>query len=209
MLNCHSSLQDNSEENQSSKGSKGPLSEGEPRNSQKRLCSCIISGSICDSKCTQKFSLSLLTGLNSSREQDLVSPSSGGDERGCDLKDSDSSDLVKLSLEEVATPKDISLIPSVNAVSTSKLSSSLITFQRRAKRDKDAGRAYAKGNLEAEDVACLSVENTACLVAPHDSDKSVAKSCSVDLSADFKHPEVNPYPRQATSLLVMKRTFVT
>lgn len=182
-------FEDNSEENQSSKGSKGPLSEGEPRNSQKRLCSCIISGSICDSKCTQKFSLSLLTGLNSSREQDLVSPSSGGDERGCDLKDSDSSDLVKLSLEEVDTPKDISLIPSVNAVSTSKLSSSLITFQRRAKRDKDAGRAYAKGNLEAEDVACLSVENTACLVAPHDSDKSVAKSCSVDLSADFKHPE--------------------
>ncbi|KAH0679495.1 hypothetical protein KY284_020580 [Solanum tuberosum] len=181
-------FEDNSEEVQSSKGSKGPLSEGESRSSQKRLCSCIISGSLCDSKCTQKFSRSPLTGLNSSREQDLVSPSSGG-ERGCNLQDSDSSDLVKLSPEEADTLKDISLIPSVNAVSTSKLSSSLITFQRRAKRDKDAGWADAKGNLEAEDVACLSVVNTACLVAPHDTEKSVAKSCSVDLSADFKHPE--------------------
>lgn len=180
-------FEDNSEEAHSSKGSRGLLSEGEPRSSQKRLCSCVTSGYECDSKCTQKFSLSLLTGLNTSREQDLVTPNSGG-ERRCNLQYPDTSDLGNPSLEEADTLKDISLILSVNAVRKSKVSSSLITFQRRAKRDKDAGRADAKCKLEVEDVDCLSV-NTACLVAPHGSEKSVAKSCSKDLSADFRHPE--------------------
>ncbi|MCD7468288.1 hypothetical protein HAX54_006331 [Datura stramonium] len=168
-------------------GSRGLLSEGEPRSSQKRLCSCVTSGCECDSKCTQKFSLSPLTGLNTSREQDLVTPNSGGEKR-CNLQYSDTSDLGKPSLEEADTLKDISLILSVNAVRKSNVSSSLITFQRRAKRDKDAGRADAKCKLEVEDVDCLSV-NTARPVAPHGFEKSVAKSCLKDLSADFKHPE--------------------
>lgn len=193
MLNCSSSFQDNSED-RPSKGSRGPLFEGEPRSSQKRLCSCVTSGCVCDGNCTQTFSLSLLTGLNTSREQDLVSPNSGG-ERRCNLQDSDISDLVKPSLEEADTLKEITLIPSVNTAGKGKVSSNLITFKRRAKREKDAGRADAKCNLEVEDVACLSVVNTACLVAPHDSEKSAAKSCSMDLSADVKHPKVNPYPR--------------
>lgn len=182
-------FEDNSEEPHSSKGSRGPLSEGESRSSKKRLCSCVTSGCGCDSKCTQKFSLSLLTGLNTSREQDLVTPNSGG-ERRCNLQYSDTSDLGKLNLEEADTLKDISLILPVNAVRKSKLSSSLITFQRRAKRDKDAGQADAKCKIEVEDVACLSVVNTAGLVAPQASEKSVAKSCLMDLSADFKHPEI-------------------
>lgn len=181
-------FEDNSEEAHTSKGSRGPLFEGEPRSSQKRLCSCITSGCVCDGKCTQKFSLSLLTGLNTSREQDLVSPNSGG-ERRCTLQDSDTSDLVKQSPEEANTLKEISLIPSVSAVGKSKVSSSLLTFKRRAKRDKDAGQADAKCKLEVEDVACLSAVNTVCFVAPHDSEKSVAKSGSMDLSADFKHPK--------------------
>ncbi|CAN4115249.1 unnamed protein product [Withania somnifera] len=181
-------FEDNSEEARSSKGSPGPLSEGEPRSPLMRLCSCVTSGCGCDGKCSQKFSLSLLTGLNTSREQDLVTPNSGG-ERRHNLQCSDTSDLRKPSLEEADTLKDISLILPINAVSKSKFSSSLITFQRRTKRDKGVGRADAKCKLEVEDVACLSVVNTARLVAPHDSDKSVAKSCSMDLSADFEHPQ--------------------
>ncbi|XP_059308163.1 uncharacterized protein LOC132059552 [Lycium ferocissimum] len=181
-------LEGNSEEAHASKGFRGPLSEGEPRSSQKSLCSCVTSGCGCDSKCTQRFSPSLLTGLNTSREQDLVTPNSGG-ERRCNLQYCDTSDLGKPSLEDAGTLKDISQSLSVNAVRKSKSSSSLITFQRRAKRGKDAGPADAKCKLEVEDVACLSVENTACLVAPHGSEKSVSKSCSMDLSAEFKHPE--------------------
>ncbi|KAK4366445.1 hypothetical protein RND71_014325 [Anisodus tanguticus] len=181
-------FEDNSEEAHSSKESRGPLTEGEPRSSQKRLCSCVTSGCGCNSKCTQKFSFSLLTGSNTSREHDLVTPNSGG-ERRCNLQHCDTSDLGKLSLEEADRLKDISLSHSVNAVKKSKSSSSLITFQRRAQRDKDAGQADAKCKFEVEDVACLSVVNTACLAAPCGSEKSVAESCSVDLSADFKHPE--------------------
>ncbi|KAK4356725.1 hypothetical protein RND71_025696 [Anisodus tanguticus] len=181
-------FEDNSEEAHSSTGSRGPLSEGEPRSSQKRLCSCVTSGCGCNSKCTQKFSLSLLTGSNTSREHDLITRNSGG-ERRCNLQQCDTSDLGKPSLEEADTVKDISRSHSANAVRKSKSSSSLITFQRRAKRDKDAGWADAKCKLEVEDVACLSVVNTACVVAPHGSEKSVSKSCSMDLSADFKRPE--------------------
>ncbi|XP_009763051.1 uncharacterized protein LOC107768195 [Nicotiana tabacum] len=180
-------FEDNSEEAHSSKDSRGPISEGEPRSSEKRLCSCITSGCGCDSKCTQKFSLSPLTGLNTSKEQDLVTPNSGVEKR-CNFQYCDTSDLGKLSLEEADTVRDISQSLSVNAVRKSKLASALITFQRRAKRDKDAGQADAKFELKVEDVACLSV-NTACPVAPHGSEESVAKSCSMDRSADFKHPK--------------------
>lgn len=201
------SLQDNSEEAHSSKGSRGPPSEGEPRSSDRGLCSCSTSGCGCESKCTQKFSVSPLTGLNTSKEQDLVTPNSGVEKR-CNFQYCDTSDLGKLSLEEADTVRDISQSLSVNAVRKSKLASALITFQRRAKRDKDAGQADAKFELKVEDVACLSV-NTACPVAPHGSEESVAKSCSMDRSADFKHPKVNPYPRTRYLLLGMKETFVS
>ncbi|XP_016469713.1 uncharacterized protein LOC107792044 isoform X2 [Nicotiana tabacum] len=181
-------FEDNSEEAHSSKGSRGPPSEGEPRSSDRGLCSCSTSGCGCESKCTQKFSVSPLTGLNTSKEQDLVTPNSGDGKR-CNLQYCDTSDLGKLSLEEADTVKDISQSLSVNAVRKRKLASGLITFQRRAKRDKDAGRAEAKFELKVEEAACLSVVNTACPVAPHGSEGSVAKSCSLDRSADSKHSE--------------------
>ncbi|KAM3290007.1 putative protein isoform X1 [Capsicum chacoense] len=178
-------FEDNSEEAHSSKGSRWPLSEGEPRSSQKRLCSCVTSGCGCDSKCTPKFSPSLLTGLNTSRKQDLVTPNSGG-ERRCNLQCSDTSDMGKPTLEESDTLKNFS----VNAIRKSKLSSSLITFQRRPKRGKDVRRAEAKCKLEVEDVACSTVANIPFFDASHGSEKSVAQSCSMDLSADLKHPEI-------------------